>query len=107
MSVVESSKIDGIAFGHKENELSMLITDHLDWKKEYEHLMTLQEKINSYIAFIENKQYCEVYPNKTFDKFYIEIHFKYSLTDNCKKLIEQVNKQLTELRISVIAKNEQ
>ena len=37
--------------------LILLISDHLDWKNEYDHLLRLQEKINSYITFCEEHQW--------------------------------------------------
>ena len=105
MSVIESEKVDGVAIGHDGKTLVMLITDHLDWDKEYEHLMLLQAKINSYAIFIESKQYTNIYPNKLFDNFCIEIHFKYGLNENCKKFINTANKQLSELNINIISKD--
>ena len=50
MSVVESGVVDGIGLADNET-MKMLITDHLDWQDEYQHLLMLQEKINSYIGF--------------------------------------------------------
>ena len=104
MSVSENNTVDGIAIDHDGKTLVMLITDHLDWEKEneYEHLMALQAKINSYVEFIESKQYANVYPNKGFDSFRIEIHFKNGLNDNCNKFINAVNEQLSELMIYLL-----
>lgn len=56
MSVVESGVVDGIGLADNET-MKMLITDHLDWQDEYQHLLMLQEKINSYIGFCESGQY--------------------------------------------------
>ena len=43
MSVVESGVVDGIGLADNET-MKMLITDHLDWQDEYQHLLMLQEK---------------------------------------------------------------
>ncbi len=51
MSVIESGQVDGIAASDKKT-LVLLITDPLDWENEHNHLILLQDKINSYIAFI-------------------------------------------------------
>ena len=61
MSVVDKDKVDGIALT-EDKIIKLLITDHLSWEKEYEHLLILQEKINSYLAFCESDQYREIYP---------------------------------------------
>lgn len=46
MSVLNSDVLDGVA--HNNGELVMLISDHLDWSNEGEHLLALQDKINAY-----------------------------------------------------------
>ena len=66
MAVDNVSLIDAIA-NDKENAcLVLLITDHLNWDNEFEHLKILQDKINAYVAFIESEQYDEIYPNADF-----------------------------------------
>ena len=50
MAVDNVSLIDAIA-NDKENAcLVLLITDHLNWDNEFEHLKILQDKINAYVA---------------------------------------------------------
>ena len=101
MSVVDINKIDGIGISRNEEKLVLLLTDHLDWSSEYDHLIQLQAKLNSYIAFLESQQYNEIYPNRKFLSFNIEIHFLYELTPSCIKFIEVVNKNLVELNCSI------
>jgi hypothetical protein len=80
MSIVDVNKIDGIAIDSNDNsKLMLLITDHLDWIEEYEHLFQLQNKINAYINFLESEQYRDIYPEKQFTTYCIEIHFKYNI----------------------------
>ena len=97
MSVTESDKVDGIAVDEDGKTLRLLITDHLNFKDEKYHLLTLQEKINSYLGFIESKQYLEIYPESKIENIVIEIHFKYKISDNCKKFIDVVNNQIGAL----------
>lgn len=78
MSIVDENKVDGIGISKDGEKLMLLITDHLDWTNEYEHLTLLQSKINAYISFLESEQYKEIYPGKQFTSYCIEIHFKYS-----------------------------
>lgn len=101
MSVVDTNKIDGIGINKDGNKLILLITDHLDWRNEYEHLIQLQNKMNSYISFIEDQQYREIYPDKVFSSLSIEIHFMYELTSNCLKFIDVIKKQLADENVSV------
>ena len=53
MSGVDNKTVDGIALTSDKNGIILLITDHLDWNDEYQHLMILQEKINAYIFFLK------------------------------------------------------
>ena len=43
MSVVDINKVDGIGISKDGNKLMLLITDHLDWTNEYEHIIHLQK----------------------------------------------------------------
>jgi len=103
MSIEDINKVDGIAVSEDGKELFLLITDHMSWKNEYEHLIKLQDKVNSYISYLESEQYKELYPDKQFLAYCIEIHFKYSITENCSKFIQVVNNQLSESSIKIKA----
>jgi hypothetical protein len=104
ISVVENNIVDGIAIGDDKKTLIMLITDHLNWEGEFEfdHLVILQDKINSYARFIESNQYVDVYPDTAFNKFCIEMHFMHKLKDNGVKFIDVVNKQLSPANIEIV-----
>ena len=56
MSVVDNKMVDGAGLTDDKG-IILLITDHVDWSDEYQHLVMLQEKINAYITFLEEKQY--------------------------------------------------
>lgn len=99
MSIIDSDKVDGM--GKRNNELILLITDHLEWENEYEHLLILQNKINSYLGFIETKQYKETYPNTDFDNYVIEIHFLNDISKNCLKLLDVIANQVEEFNIKI------
>ena len=103
MSVVQEDKIDGMGINNKSQELNLLITDHLDWESEYEHLLILQEKINAYINYIKSKQYDSVYPNRTFKGFIINIWFKYDIAENCFKFLDVIANQVEGLGITIKA----
>ena len=103
MSVTDVNKIDGVAINKEGNKLMLLITDHLDWSNEYEHLLQLQDKVNAYVGYIENRQYNEIYPNNAFVSFCVEIHFLHQPTSNCMKFIDVISEQLKEHDIFVEA----
>ncbi|EUJ44900.1 MULTISPECIES: DUF6572 domain-containing protein [Listeria] len=101
MSVSEKDKIDGMGKSLEENALLFLITDHLEWEDEYGHLITLQDKINAYIGFIESEQYKAEYEEHLFDKYIIEIHFKHGVTDKCMSFLNTVSEQVKVLNIEI------
>ena len=101
MSVIEKDKIDGMGKSKESNELLLLITDHLDWENEHVHLIILQNKINSYLEFIESKQYVVTYPQDIFDGYVIEIHFQDGMSENCFKFLEVVANQVEELNVKI------
>ena len=100
MSVVESEVVDGI--GLSENEtMKMLITDHLEWQDEYEHLSILQEKINAYIGFCESGQYKEVYTDTEVRHVIFEIHFLFEPTQNTYNFLKQIPGRINELDLAI------
>lgn len=111
MSVMETDQIDSVGIDEKNNTLVFLIVDHLTWLvEEYEHLKLLQSKLNTYVAYIESRQYKSIYRNREFDSFRIEIVFKYQCTENCEKFLAAGRNQLKSHNIDVkykVAKTEQ
>ena len=46
MSVLEKNTVDAMGVHNEGKCLALLVTDHLAWDNEYEHLKILQDKIN-------------------------------------------------------------
>ena len=62
MSIERKDVIDIVSIDPKGNAV-LTITDHLPWDAENEHLLLLQDKINSYLGAIEDGQLYDIYPN--------------------------------------------
>lgn len=101
MPVLDKETVDGIALTQDGTGLVLLITDHLDWSNEYAHLLALQEKINAYILFCEEHQYQQIYKNNAIEYAIVEIHFRHEPTATAMKFLEQVQRQLTELGMTI------
>jgi len=84
-----------------EESIILLIADHMDWRDEYQHLVMLQEKINVYITFLEQKQYEDIYKGENITYGIIEIHFLYNLTANAEKFLQSVQNQVAELGVKI------
>ena len=101
MSIVDNKTVDGIALTDDNNGIILLIADHMDWRDEYQHLVMLQEKINVYITFLEQKQYEDIYKGENITNGIIEIHFLYNLTANAEKFLQSVQNQVAELGVKL------
>lgn len=101
MSILERATVDGMALDKNGEGIRLLITDHLDWSDEYNHLLALQEKINAYIAFCEEHQYRQVYKDILVEYAILEIHFMYEPTTKAMNFLEQVQQQVNEMGIMI------
>ncbi len=101
MSVINIHEIDALGISKDKRGFVLMLTDHMEWLDEYQHLLLLQDKINAYIAFLEMEQYNEIYPQSQFYYCIIEIHFKYKPTPNVKHFLQVVQKQISELELGI------
>ena len=58
MSVTDTHSIDAISVEKDSGACVLTITDHLEWGDD-KHLFLLQEKLNSYLAFVESGEILE------------------------------------------------
>lgn len=56
MSITETRKIDIIATRPNSSIVKLVIADHLEWDDLDAHAKLIQEKINTYLEFIESGQ---------------------------------------------------
>ena len=78
MSVDQRNVVDAVGVENASGEVVLTISDHLDWTDVLEHVYTLQEKINDYLAFLKSEQIFETYPAAKGKKLKIQVHFKHS-----------------------------
>jgi CRP-like cAMP-binding protein len=91
MSIEQTDVVDFISVNEATDEVVLTISDHLEWESDTkEHLLLLQEKINSYLRFIESGELLESYPNANGRNAVIKIVSKYSLNEEAKEFIDQV-----------------
>ncbi len=101
MAITEKDVVDSVAY--KDDFLLLQLYDHLDFEGEFEkdHMMMLQDKLNTYIWYIDSKQYRETYPGKEFSEYLIKIFFVFEPSELCKKYITHVNKRLSDTMIKI------
>lgn len=100
LSVSDPNKIDAVAAG--EDELVLLISDHLRWDSyQTAHLSMLQDKLNTYIRYIDSKSYKEQFPDKSFTKFRIQIDFLHEYDGGFVKMLNLAMTELNKRQITV------
>lgn len=90
MSIEETSVVDAIGSNENGDDVVLLISDHWSWDDENDHLVMLQEKINTYIRFYECGELYKKYPSFLGRKVIIKIDFKYNVPDRLSWFIDQV-----------------
>ncbi|MGG2016427.1 DUF6572 domain-containing protein [Bacillus sp. S10(2024)] len=98
MAVTDLEQIDAI--GVENKHLRLMIIDYLDWEYEDMHLDVLQEKINNYLVYLEDKQYVKDYGDN-FEKKIIDIHFQHGISKNGVEFLNTVSSQLNNTGIFI------
>ncbi len=93
MSVEDKNTVDAFSIT-PEGKVRLLISDHLEWDQENKHLLTLQEKINTYLRVIESGEIYEVYPQSEGKEFIIQIMMKYSPNETALEFLNRVEGML-------------
>ena len=72
---VDQSKVIDIVSKDQSGNFVLTICDHLDWRDTKEHLVLLQDKINTYLAFLDSGEIYEKYPDARGHQIQIEAMF--------------------------------
>jgi hypothetical protein len=95
MAIDETSVID-IMSVDDANNVNLTISDHLDWAAAKEHLMLLQEEINTYCKYVENGQLYEEYSEARDRRPTIEIVFFHKPVPEGERFLEHVRSILEQ-----------
>jgi hypothetical protein len=102
MTVEDLDKIDFTLFDSKSGTLYLVVSDHLGWDElEGEHLLTLQEKLNTYLAFIDTGQIYRDLPKAAGSKIVIRVIGKYPLSDEARKFYRLAGKFIEDAGYSL------
>ena len=100
MSVDKKDTVDFISTS-PDGKVMLTISDHLTWDKENEHLLVLQDKLNSYLMFIESGEIFESYPTAKNKSLIIEVVMKHKPNEvalvflqRSKEIIENTGVQM-------------
>ena len=104
MTVEDIDKIDSIGIDRKTGDVHLMISDHLDWdQNEGEHLFVLQDKLNTYLEFVESGQLYVKYPRAVGKKIIFEVMGKFALSKEAGKFYQIVGKAAQDCGCSLPA----
>ena len=69
------------------SSLILLLADGMDWSDMNRHLLLLQDKLNTYIWYIDSGQYEEKYPNVK--RIEMRVSFLFEEPKLCHRLLEK------------------
>ena len=98
MTIEQSNTIDFVSFGDDTNEVILTIVDHLAWdENEKEHLLLLQDKLNSYLQFVEDEELYKHYPQVRGKDVVISLAAKFALSKQASDFVELAGTAIAEL----------
>jgi hypothetical protein len=101
MSITETNKIDIIATHASSSIVKLVITDHLSWEDFDSHAQMLEDKINTYLTFIESGQLNSVQSPRIPSS--PELHIVLAVPEippqETNSLFDQIRESLKNLRI--------
>lgn len=103
-SILDDCTIDTWAIPESApGKIHLIITDHFKWGNENEaqHLKLLQEKINTYLAFIKSGELTSAIPSSEGKTPVIFVEGKYPLSEQALKFFSAVDQALNGTGIEV------
>jgi hypothetical protein len=96
MSITETNKIDIVAARADSSVVKLVITDHLGWDDFEAHARLLQDKVNTYLEFVESGQLARTQTPKIPDP--PDVHFalvlQYPPTKEAEELFGKIGEFL-------------
>ncbi|MEL0628049.1 DUF6572 domain-containing protein [Psychromonas aquatilis] len=96
MSVVDTDSIDAIGMEKEAKRVFLSIIDSLLWDDENIHLFTLQEKINTYLYFIESGELSKALPDAVGFDVVIELILKHMPNDQAITFFDKTTQLLLD-----------
>jgi hypothetical protein len=99
VTVEQSKIIDAVGVEGATGDVVLMIADHLDWDDEQQHLRTLQEKLNSCLAFIESDELLETSPKAAGRRARIDVVFRVPPSDGALGFLKNALKTIESAKI--------
>jgi len=99
MTVEQTTTVDAIGVDSESGDVRLLLSDHLDWESEREHLTLLQAKLNAYLRFIESGELVETYPSAAGRPPRIDLVLRVPPTDGALVFLENAEQTIEAAKI--------
>jgi uncharacterized protein YjaG (DUF416 family) len=102
MTVEDVDKIDFVNIGAEPGDAVLTVSDHLDWdENEGEHLFVLQDKLNTYLEFIEGGHLYDKFPRARGRRIVVQVFGKFPLSVEAKKFYDLASTTFGDLGYSL------
>jgi hypothetical protein len=102
MTIEQTNVVDFVAFSDSGKEVLLVIVDHLTWdENEGEHLLLLQNKLNTYLEFVEAGQLEADFPKARGKEVVVKIAGTYPLSERALKFFNLAKGRIEELGLEL------
>lgn len=101
MSLDNLRTVDVVGTEKDGNAVVLHILDSWDWDEPYKHLVALQDKINTYLAFVESGQIYEEYPSAKGRTLRIDILSRFPMPNAGYTFLKKASAVAAQLNIGI------
>jgi hypothetical protein len=88
--------VDFISTDTGTDDIVLTIADHLPWNEGHEHLLALQQKLNTYLSFIESGELLEARPEAAGRRVRIALMHREPLTAMAARFLDSAKTTIRE-----------
>lgn len=102
MSIDQTDTIDIVAVDTTRQRVVLAIADHLDWDEDEDaHLLMLQDKLNTYLRFVEGGELLEKFPHSKGMPVTITLVGRFPLSNEAKAFFDQAKEVVQEAGLAL------
>jgi len=102
MTVEQSDVVDSIGVDIHCGSVVLTVSDHLDWGEgEERHLRLLQEKLNTYLRFVESDELHIAYPDSMGRPVIIEVVFRHPPSHTAREFLSRARAAISSVGMTL------
>lgn len=102
MTIEQTNVVDFVAFDDAGKNVFLIVVDHLVWdENEGEHLLLLQDKLNTYIEFVEGGQLYTEFPKAAGREITLRVAGSYPLSKQAERFFGLAGERMREVDIQL------